>query len=94
MGALQDLLDQSLEALKPGGRMVVMSYHSLEDRQVKNHFKTGNVDGQLIQDDFGKITRPWQVITKKAVEASEEEIKKNTRARSAKLRIAEKSEPS
>jgi 16S rRNA (cytosine1402-N4)-methyltransferase len=90
MGALRDFLTEALEVLKPGGRLVVMSYHSLEDRYVKNFIKKGSFDGEFIKDDFGKIYRPFKIITKKAVEASAEELKINSRARSAKLRIAEK----
>jgi 16S rRNA (cytosine1402-N4)-methyltransferase len=90
MGALRDFLTEALEVLKPGGRLVVMSYHSLEDRYVKNFVKKGRFDGEFIKDDFGKIHRPFIAITKKAVEASAAELKINPRARSAKLRIAEK----
>jgi 16S rRNA (cytosine1402-N4)-methyltransferase len=90
MGALRDFLTEALEVLKPGGRLVVMSYHSLEDRYVKNFIKKGSFDGEFIKNDFGKIYRPFKIITKKAVEASAEELKINSRARSAKLRIAEK----
>ncbi len=90
MGALTEFLEQSLEVLKPGGRLVVIAYHSLEDRLVKHFLKTGNGDGEIEQDDFGHIYRPFQVITKKALEPSPEEIERNPRSRSAKLRIAEK----
>lgn len=90
MAALRDFLESSKEVLKPDGRLVVMSYHSLEDRYVKNFMKKGTFDGEFIKDDFGKIYRPFKVLTKKAVEASEEELKRNSRARSAKLRIAER----
>ncbi len=87
---LEEMLEGAGQVLKPGGRMVVMSYHSIEDRVVKNFFKTGNVKGEIIKDDFGNIHRPWKLINKKVIIASEEELKRNRRAKSAKLRIAEK----
>ncbi len=92
MKVLQDFLHATEEVLKPGGRLVVLSYHSLEDRPVKNLLKTGNCAGELIQDFYGNIERPFKIITKKAVEATREEQKVNTRSRSAKLRIGAKSE--
>lgn len=92
MGALKSLLEHSLSVLKPGGRLVVMSYHSLEDRLVKNFFKTGNFEGKLEKDFFGNPIVPWKMITRKPVIASPEEIEINPRSRSAKLRIAEKKE--
>ena len=90
LDALQALLRQSVELLNPGGRVVVMSYHSLEDRLVKNFFKTGNFEGLLEKDFYGNPIVPLRVVTRKAVTASEEELQRNNRARSAKLRIAEK----
>ncbi len=90
MGALRNFLHQSVECLIVGGRLVAMSYHSLEDRMVKNLIKSGNVDGNLDKDDFGNINRPLKAVNKKIIIASEEELKRNPRARSAKLRIAEK----
>lgn len=87
---LEEMLQGSYEVLKPGGRMVVLTFHSIEDRLVKNFFKTGNAAGDVIKDDFGKIERPWKLINKKVITASLEELKRNSRAKSAKLRIAEK----
>lgn len=90
MQALKDFLNGGLAVLKPGGRFVVITYHSLEDRLVKNFFKTGNVDGVMEQDFYGNVSSPFTAITKKVIVPSDEEIKENNRARSAKLRIVEK----
>ena len=90
LDALQAMLQQAAELLNPGGRVVVMSYHSLEDRLVKNFFKTGNFEGVLEKDFYGNPIVPLKVVTRKAVTASEEELQRNNRARSAKLRVAEK----
>lgn len=90
MGALRDFLQQSLEILKPEGRLSVITFHSLEDRLVKNFMKSGNFDGTLESDFYGNITRPFEVITKKPIEPSAAEIKENPRSRSAKLRVAKK----
>jgi 16S rRNA (cytosine1402-N4)-methyltransferase len=90
MGALKEMLTDGLQMLKEGGRFVVMSYHSIEDRLVKNFFKTGNFEGEVLKDEFGNISRPFRLINKKVIEADEQELKINPRARSAKLRIAEK----
>jgi len=90
MQALKDFLEGGLQILKPGGRFVVITYHSLEDRLVKNFFKTGNVDGEMAQDFYGNVQTPFTAISKKVIVPSEEEIKENNRARSAKLRIVEK----
>lgn len=88
--ALQEFLEQSVEVLKPGGRLVVMSYHSLEDRLVKNFIAKGKFKGEVEKDFFGNEIKPLQAVNRKAITASEEEIKQNSRARSAKLRIAVK----
>jgi 16S rRNA (cytosine1402-N4)-methyltransferase len=92
MEALKEFLDQCLEVLKPGGRLVVISYHSIEDRIVKNFLKTGNVEGEVKKDFYGNIERPFKLITRKAMLPSEEELARNSRSRSAKLRIGEKLE--
>ncbi|MCC6181574.1 MAG: 16S rRNA (cytosine(1402)-N(4))-methyltransferase RsmH [Bacteroidia bacterium] len=91
MESLKECLTQCVQLIKPGGRLVMMSYHSLEDRLVKNIIKTGNAEGKEEKDlVFGKVTRFFKSITSKPITPSEEEITKNSRARSAKLRIAEK----
>lgn len=90
LGALEDFMKEALEMLAPGGRLAVITFHSLEDRMVKNFMKTGNAAGEPDKDFYGNISRPWDLITKKPVEASDEETKQNPRARSAKLRVAEK----
>jgi 16S rRNA (cytosine1402-N4)-methyltransferase len=90
LGALKDFLDQSDEVLKPGGRFVVISYHSLEDRMVKNLFRTGNTEGVVKKDFYGNVEIKFRMISKKPVTPGDEELKLNKRARSAKMRIAEK----
>lgn len=87
---LKRLLNQSLEVLKPGGRLVIITYHSLEDRLVKNFMRSGNVEGKVEKDFFGKVNTPWKLINNKVIVASDEEVERNPRSRSAKLRIAEK----
>ncbi|MCE7994400.1 MAG: 16S rRNA (cytosine(1402)-N(4))-methyltransferase RsmH [Roseivirga sp.] len=90
MGALEDFLNQAVEVLRPGGRLVVESYHSLEDRMVKNFINKGKIFGEVEKDFFGNQLKPLKAITRKPVTASEEELKVNNRARSAKLRVAER----
>jgi 16S rRNA (cytosine1402-N4)-methyltransferase len=86
--ALEDFLHQCAEVISEGGRLVVMSYHSLEDRMVKNFINTGKVFGELEKDFYGNPIRPFEAINRKPIEPDEEEINENNRARSAKLRIA------
>jgi 16S rRNA (cytosine1402-N4)-methyltransferase len=90
MKALEDFLHQCGEVMEKEGRLVVMSYHSLEDRLVKNYINTGKMYGEVEKDFFGNQIRPFEAVNRKPIEASEEEIEQNNRARSAKLRIAEK----
>lgn len=90
MEALTLFLSQCADMLKPGGRLVIMSYHSLEDRLVKNFMKTGNAEGKEEKDFFGNLLTPYKVITRKPIVPCDDEIAINSRARSAKLRIAER----
>jgi len=89
-GALKAMLKQCIDALKPGGRLVVISYHSLEDRLVKNFIKAGNFEGEIEKDFYGNIISPFRSITRKPVMPGKGEIENNPRSRSAKLRIAQK----
>ncbi|HUI33881.1 MAG: 16S rRNA (cytosine(1402)-N(4))-methyltransferase RsmH [Dysgonamonadaceae bacterium] len=90
LDALSEMLQQSVESLKTGGRICVISYHSLEDRMVKNFFRSGNMEGKIEKDFFGNPLTDLKVINRKVIIPTEEEQKKNPRSRSAKLRIAEK----
>ena len=90
MRSLEKFLDGAARSLKPGGRLVVITYHSLEDRMVKNFIKTGNVDGVVMQDLYGRSQTPLEAVNRKPIVPEESEIAGNTRARSAKLRIAER----
>lgn len=87
---LENFLARATDLLKPGGRLVVMSYHSLEDRMVKNYMRSGNLGGDVEKDFYGNPIRPLKPLSAKAIKATEKEIELNTRARSARLRIAEK----
>lgn len=90
MDALKEMLAAATEILKPGGRLVVITYHSLEDRIVKNVMKAGNCEGKVDKDFFGRIDTPYILINNKVITPSEEELTANPRSRSAKLRIAER----
>ncbi len=90
LGALEDFLHAAYEMLAPGGRLAVITFHSLEDRMVKNFLKTGNTQGEMKKDFYGNIDRPWDVITKKAIEPGAAEVKQNVRSRSSKLRVGSK----
>jgi 16S rRNA (cytosine1402-N4)-methyltransferase len=90
LGALRDLLEQSADLLNKEGRLVIMAYHSLEDRLIKNFIKTGDFGGNEIKDIYGHSIKPFKAINRKPIMASLQEIKGNNRARSARLRIAEK----
>jgi 16S rRNA (cytosine1402-N4)-methyltransferase len=90
LGALEEFLQSAFEMLAPGGILAVIAFHSLEDRMVKNFLKTGNFTGEMKKDFYGNIERPWELITKKAIEPSAAEVTKNIRSRSSKLRIGKK----
>ncbi len=90
LSALGDLLNQSLRLLVPGGRLVIISYHSLEDRMVKHFMRVGNLAGEDRRDEYGRSLSPWKLVVRKAIKPSENEIAANPRSRSARLRAAEK----
>ena len=92
MEALKEMLYAATEALRPGGRLVVITYHSLEDRMVKNIMKTGNVEGKAEKDFFGNVKTPFRLVNNKVIVPDDDEIERNPRSRSAKLRIAEKTD--
>lgn len=88
--ALKEMLAAAVRVLKPGGRLVVITYHSLEDRLVKNLMKTGNTEGRVVKDFFGRVETPFRLVTNKVIVPDEAEQQRNPRSRSAKLRIAER----
>ena len=90
LSVLQDFLSQTADVLKPNGRLVIISYHSLEDRLVKNYMKAGNFEGNVEKDFYGNPLTPFEIVTRKAVIPDEQEVAANSRARSAKLRVAAK----
>ena len=90
MDALKEMLQSATELLKPGGRLSVITYHSLEDRMVKNVMKTGNAEGKRMQDFYGKVETPYRLVNNKVIVASADEQQRNPRSRSAKLRVAER----
>lgn len=90
MESLREFLKQATQALKPGGRLVVISYHSLEDKLVKNYFRSGNFEGTVEKDFYGNVLAPLKVITRKSIVPADLEIEENSRSRSARLRVAEK----
>ena len=94
MDALTEMLLSATELIRPGGRLSVITYHSLEDRMVKNVMKTGNAEGKRIQDFYGKVETPYTLVNNRVMQPSEEEQQRNPRSRSAKLRIAEKNNES
>lgn len=89
MRALEDFLMSTMKVLRPGGRLAVITYHSLEDRMVKNFMRSGNLSGEAEKDFFGKVLSPWRLITRSPITPTPEEIEANPRSRSAKLRVAE-----
>lgn len=90
MQALEQFLLSTLRVLRPGGRLAVLTYHSLEDRMVKNFMRSGNIDGTVEKDFFGRASTPWRLVTRQPLSPSPEEIERNPRSRSARLRVAEK----
>jgi len=92
LDVLERFLEQTESVIKPGGRLVIMSYHSLEDRLVKNYMKRGSIKGDIEKDFFGNVIKPFTEVVRHPIIPTEEEIERNPRARSAKLRIAERND--
>lgn len=90
MEALKEFLEAALDLLRPGGRLAIITYHSLEDRLCKNFMKAGNFEGKVEKDFYGNMQSPFKVITRKVIVPGDEELESNPRSRSAKLRVAEK----
>lgn len=90
MGALRSFLEQTTRVVGPGGRLAIITYHSLEDRMVKNFMRSGNIFGKVETDLFGRSSSPWRMLGGKPIIPDEEEITRNPRSRSAKLRVAER----
>lgn len=92
LDVLERVLAASVDLVRPGGRIAVISYHSLEDRRVKRFLRYGNLDGKPVRDFYGHLITPWRLISRKAIQPGESEVALNPRARSARLRIAERIE--
>lgn len=90
MEALESFLSQSIDVLRPGGRLAIITYHSLEDRMVKNFMRSGRIDGEIEKDLFGRSSAPLKPLSSKPVVPTEAEVERNPRSRSAKLRVAVK----